>query len=80
VLVVGCNIGRGTPFMDKWKEALGDNVELIAPLHFDAPRQFEACFSGPPWGRTGRAAQSGGRIADSGAGDGAIWVSEEHEA
>ena len=30
----GCNIGKAPPFLTKFKEALGDNVNVTAPKHF----------------------------------------------
>ncbi len=39
----GCNIGKSQPFLDKWKEALG-NVRVSAPKH------FHGIFSGPEYG------------------------------
>ncbi|WP_157986604.1 hypothetical protein [Chitinophaga alhagiae] len=32
--IKGCNVGRATAFLQKMKEALGDHVNLTAPLHF----------------------------------------------
>lgn len=31
----GCNIGKAPSFLAEWKKALGGNVNLIAPKHFD---------------------------------------------
>ncbi|MFT3901543.1 MAG: hypothetical protein QM727_00045 [Niabella sp.] len=33
--IFGCNIGKATPFLNKLKEALGGNVKVLAPMHFD---------------------------------------------
>lgn len=30
----GCNVGKALPFVAKFREALGDHVEVTAPLHF----------------------------------------------
>ncbi len=30
----GCNIGKARPFVEKFREALGDHVNVTAPLHF----------------------------------------------
>jgi hypothetical protein len=32
--IKGCNVGRVTPLLTKMKEALGDHVNLTAPVHF----------------------------------------------
>lgn len=32
--IKGCNVGRATVFLQKMKEALGDHVNLTAPIHF----------------------------------------------
>lgn len=34
VNIKGCNIGRATPFLEKFKEALGNHVLVSAPKHF----------------------------------------------
>lgn len=33
--IYGCNIGKATPFLTKMKEALGNHVKVLGPMHFD---------------------------------------------
>jgi hypothetical protein len=35
VRIVGCNIGKSKKFLEQLKKALGNNVKVIAPKHFD---------------------------------------------